>query len=97
MTRRSDPARTDALAHLMQGLHAHVEAGRRVPCVEPERGHWWLSDDPEHVEAAAHACAACPALDACRDYVTAHPEHAGVWAGADQSTDRRQPERTEPK
>lgn len=76
-----DQARTDALADLMGSIYAHVQAGSPVPCVEPERGHLWASERAAETEAAAWRCRRCPAIEACRTYVTAFPEPAGVWAG----------------
>lgn len=79
-------ARLDALERLMTSIHLEVEGGEYVPCVDPRRGHWWLSEDRELAEAASHACGVCPALLACRSYVTEHPEPTGVWAGIQQTT-----------
>lgn len=73
--------RLGELDRLMSEIHREVEAGERVPCVDPQRGHWWLSEDREQAEAASHACGTCPALAACRRYIEQHPEPAGVWAG----------------
>ncbi len=74
-------ARNDALHRLMASLFEHEQAGELVPCVDPRRGHLWVSQHHTEQEAAAHGCASCPALASCRAYVTAHPEPAGVWAG----------------
>lgn len=74
--------RTDDLGRLMAHIFNHEQRGERVPCVDPRIGHRWLSDDPTQTEAAIHACRSlCPALDACAEYVAAHAEPAGVWAG----------------
>lgn len=82
---RMTRARADALGTLMRRLLACVGSGERVPCVVPDRGHWWLSDDPDVVEAACAACGSCPALDDCRAYIARFPETAGVWAGSSAS------------
>ena len=74
--------RLQALDRLMSEIHRLDEGGQSAPCIEPSRGHWWLSEDREAAEAASHACGVCPALAACRRYVEEHPEPAGVWAGA---------------
>lgn len=88
------PTRLDALGRLMASIHTQSEAGQYVPCIDRRRGHLWLSEDPEDREAAALGCSTCPALDACRTYVTAHPEPAGVWAGTFHHYKRIPTERT---
>lgn len=81
-------ARSAALERLMGAIFEHEQAGEPVPCVNPRRGHLWLSEHQANQEAAVHGCGACPALDACRTYVTAYPEPSGVWA-AMVPTDRK--------
>lgn len=76
-----DADRLTALTRLLAEVYDLESHGQPVPCVQPERGHWWISEDPELAEAASHACQTCPALAACRAYVADHPEPAGVWAG----------------
>lgn len=73
--------RLEALSELMESIHTSVESGHHVPCVDPDRGHWWLADDRDLIEAAVFQCSTCPVSDRCRAYVEAHPEPAGVWAG----------------
>lgn len=81
-----DQSRMVALDRLLVVIADHVEHGETVPCVQPARGHWWLSRDSEEREAAARLCGGCPALHACRAYITNHPEPAGIWAGVDVET-----------
>ncbi len=88
-----ESARSTALQRLMGAIFEHDQAGELVPCVEPRRGHLWLSEHQADQEAAVHGCASCPALDACQAYVTAHPEPAGVWAGL-TDTDRKKTQST---
>ncbi len=78
---KDEAVRHDALGRLMAAIHSQAEVGQYVPCIDARRGHLWLSESSEDREAAALGCSTCPALDACRTYVTAHPEPAGVWAG----------------
>ena len=79
MTGHLNRDRIDAHAKLLTSIAGELDAGERVPCVgNPER---WQSEDPAEQEAAAHGCQSCAALDACRRYVTAHPEPEGIWAG----------------
>ncbi|WP_375003716.1 WhiB family transcriptional regulator [Aeromicrobium sp. CTD01-1L150] len=74
--------RMEALGRLLAEISRHQDNGEQAPCVHRERGHLWLSEDPDEQEAASHAClTACPAFAACQTYVTAHPEPSGVWAG----------------
>lgn len=35
----------------------------------------WIYDEPRSI------CAACPVLADCREFVLAHPQHGGLWAG----------------
>lgn len=86
-------ARTAALHRLMAAIFEHEEAGQPVPCVDPRRGHLWLSEHHDDQEAAVHGCATCPALDTCRAYVSAFPEPTGVWAGL-TDTDRKKTQLT---
>lgn len=73
-------SREQAHADLIAALEGHTRAGRTVPCIRyPVRA--WTSDDPAEQAPVAALCAACPALAACRTYITAHGERAGVWAG----------------
>jgi hypothetical protein len=81
MTGPQNRGRFDALGRLMGAIADVVDAGGQVPCLNEDRGHLWLSENPEAVQEAAHACLTCPALEACRSYVTAWPEPSGVWAG----------------
>lgn len=74
-------SRSDALADLMQLIFKHQEQGGLIPCVNPKLADWWLSEDVEMQEAAALACATCPVLRDCREYVEQWPEAGGVWAG----------------
>lgn len=81
MTGPRDNGRTDALGRLMGAIADMVDEGEVVPCLNEERGHLWLSEDPDAMQAAALGCSTCPALEACRSYVTAWPEPSGVWGG----------------
>jgi hypothetical protein len=83
-------ARGIALSRLMQAIHRRVEVGERVPCIDPHRGHLWLSEDREDREAAAIGCSTCPALEACQSYVERFPEPAGTWAGRHTLSRRRE-------
>lgn len=74
-------ARASAHARLMFAIKDHRDAGEQIPCLDPARADWWISEDREEAEAAAHGCLNCPALAACGKYVDAFPEKAGVWAG----------------
>ncbi|WP_120520503.1 WhiB family transcriptional regulator [Arthrobacter celericrescens] len=78
-TRHDDTARLAAHADLMGRLGVLVRAGLTVPCLG-HRAEWTAADDAT-ARAAAASCRRCPALAACRAYVSAHPEPAGVWAG----------------
>ena len=81
--------RSQALLTLMAQIFEHEQSGRQVPCVNPALGHWWLSDDADEQEAAALACASCPALRQCRTYVAENPENGGVWAARIPATNGR--------
>jgi hypothetical protein len=74
--------RLAGLNRLFTALQQAGERGELVPCTVIERAHLWLSEDPEEQQAAAHGCVSCPALTACWEYVSAHPEPSGVWAGS---------------
>ena len=79
MTGPELPERTEAHGRLMAALARATDHGERVPCVgKPDV---WDGEDPELQEAAIHGCGTCDQLDACRGYVTAHPEPEGIWAG----------------
>lgn len=86
MSRRHDD-RAAELESLMQAIWSRETEGDRVPCVQPERGHLWLSEDRADIEAAIHRCRTCPALGDCRSYINQFPEPAGVWA-AQSATER---------
>ena len=73
--------RLAGLNRLFAAIQHAAEGGEPVPCTDKRRGHLWLSEDVEDQQAAELGCRACPALDACRSYVTEFPERAGVWAG----------------
>ncbi len=81
MTGPSQPNRLSGLNRLFAAIQRASDCGELVPCTDRNRGRLWLSEDLEDQQAAAHGCQACPALEACRSYVTAFPERAGVWAG----------------
>lgn len=74
-------ARLVALDRLTAAIYRLREDGEQVPCVDPERGNLWLSEQREEQEAAIHGCKSCPALTACRRYIEEFPESAGTWAG----------------
>lgn len=76
-----DVDRLNALTRLMAVIYDHEQHGEPVPCVDPAIGHLWVSSNAVEAEAAAWRCGGCPALSTCREYVTNHPEPAGVWAG----------------
>lgn len=78
MTGPAQRNRVNAHARLMAAIGIEAEAGEPVPCVA---GLLWTSDDHAEQTAAAYRCRACHLLDACRRYVTAYPEPAGIWAG----------------
>ena len=78
-----------AHGQLLQVLALHTEAGQPVPCLTDRHAGAWISDDPESMEYAATRCLACPAVQDCRAYVDAHPEPAGVWAGATPAERKR--------
>lgn len=84
--------RLEALDQLMTAIFGHETRGHHVPCVDPKRGHMWLSDDVELQEAAVHQCRSCPALDACRAYIEQFPENGGTWAGRAPRRQGRLPE-----
>ena len=78
--REVDAARAVGHARLLAAVQANLTIGERVPCIEdPEGG--WTSGNAEAAQRAAALCEICPALAACRAYIDAHPEPAGVWAG----------------
>jgi hypothetical protein len=59
---------------------AIAEQPALMPCLtDPHLD--WLSEDEGEANAAAAACAHCPALAQCREYVRAHRQDAGTWAG----------------
>lgn len=70
-----------ALGQLLAAVRQQIDHGEIVPCLVEARSHLWISEDQEAQRAAAFGCASCPALEACRSYVTAWPEPSGVWAG----------------
>ena len=77
----TDTDRLRAHGQLMVTLSDLLDSGATIPCVTSRHRDAWTSDDPEHAEYAAAQCLSCPALRACREYVTEHPEPVGVWAG----------------
>lgn len=78
--RELDAARAVGHARLLAAVRRELAAGLRVPCIENPSGGW-TSGDPDETLRAAELCGSCPALAACRSYIEAHPEPAGVWAG----------------
>ncbi|HEY9289908.1 MAG TPA: WhiB family transcriptional regulator [Microlunatus sp.] len=50
-----------------------------LPWIGPRRGQ---SLDPADLDQMIETCAACPVIDACRDYVQAAEVTGGFWAGA---------------
>lgn len=82
-----EPGRAQSLARLYAEIADALDAGEAIPCMAD--GGLWLSDHQAEQEAAGWRCMACPVIADCRDYVTAHPEPTGVWAGMTQS-DRKQ-------
>ncbi|WP_341359066.1 hypothetical protein V5H98_15185 [Georgenia sp. M64] len=81
---RAAYARAKAAAHLalVEHLAAAVDAGHAVPCLHPDAGPLWTSDDPDDAAWAASACRrACDALDRCTSYATTYREDGGTWAG----------------
>ena len=67
-------------------LAARVAAAGGSPCQQdPEL---WFGTAAEQ-EIAADRCLDCPAFLACRDYLTAHPEPFGTWAGITEASRRR--------
>lgn len=81
MTGFSEDQRIRAHMQLMLEIREHRDADEKIPCLDAARADWWISEDREEAEAAAHGCLGCPALIACGRYVEAFPEKAGVWAG----------------
>ena len=77
--REVDAARAVGHARLLAAVRRELVAGLRIPCIEDPDGGW-TSSDPEATLRAAERCEACTALAACRSYIEAHPEPAGVWA-----------------
>lgn len=75
------PDRDRAHGRFIAGITNRIDSGEHIPCTHEQHGRWWTSDQPRDQEAAAWLCGGCPALDACRSYVDAHPERSGVWAG----------------
>lgn len=70
----------------LQGQLADLDSA--TPCRAPSTRDRWISDAADDQQAAAHACAPCPVLEACRTYAVAAAEPAGVWAGT-RPADRR--------
>ena len=86
MSRRKSPkpptptlsdAQSDAHDELLRTVAAHSQS---VPCLGPDWRHW-TSENRDESKLAARACAACPVINACRDYAREWKENGGVWAG----------------
>lgn len=88
MTGQFDMDRLSGLNRLFAALQQVTDLGQVVPCTVTARSYLWLSEDPEDQAAASHGCQPCPALPACRAYVTQFPEASGVWAGRPSSVKR---------
>lgn len=81
MTGPRQPDRLSGLNDLFVAIQKVTDNGELVPCTVKARGYLWLSEDQEEQQAAALGCRDCPALNACRAYVTEWPERSGVWGG----------------
>ncbi len=81
MTGPRQPDRMSGLNRLFVAIQDATDGGELVPCIDKKRGHLWLSEDLDEQYAAALGCRGCPALNACRSYVTQWPERSGVWGG----------------
>lgn len=87
MTAQRAADRTELLAHLDRLEDAgHPPVCRTVPI--PDR-FMWTSDDPADQDAAARLCRTCPAVQACRDFIAAHPREHGVYGGSTERDRRR--------
>lgn len=78
----------DALA---EALAAAQRAGHVIPCQNPARSLWWLSEDADERAEAARLCTPCPVLVVCRKTATAARESWGVWGGRDVAPPRATP------
>lgn len=76
-----EDTRDAAHSRLMLTIARHIDHGRTIPCTGRHRDTWTTENDPEATDYARNMCLSCPALRACRAYVTEHPEPTGVWAG----------------
>lgn len=80
MSRHAGPALTirakqrEALFKLQQAI---IRA-EHAPCIGSTK---WISELDADQEKAAELCAACPVIDACRNYITRWPREFGVYAG----------------
>ena len=52
----------------------------RVPCIATGAADQWFAEQLDEYDVAIRACRTCPALAACRSYVTRWPEPFGIWA-----------------
>jgi hypothetical protein len=81
MTAAHEAGRLNGLNRLFAAIQHATDGGEVVPCLIRERSHLWLSEKPDEQQSAALGCLDCPALQACRSYVTEWPERSGVWGG----------------
>lgn len=86
----ADDDRLRAHGRLMSIVADLAESGRPAPCLGRHSAAWTAEDDTEATQYAASCCLACPALTACRQYVTNHPEPAAVYGGLTASERKNQ-------